>query len=185
MELIEFERYELKENLTWMCQKCLFPYSDSLLESIGHPSDTSVDSDSSSMSGSVDEQNITPGDNNMSCENGNAENGNEDTDDQLMSFPELRPTRLRYRTNLIFGHININSLRYKYTALLEVLYDGLIDVLTVQETKLDPSYSSDQFAVPGYQTYRADRNDKGGGIIVYVRGDIPSRRIPSLEIDRN
>ena len=35
-----------------------------------------------------------------------------------------------------------------------------------------------QFHIEGYCVFRLDRNEYGGGILVYVREDIPSKLIP-------
>ena len=43
----------------------------------------------------------------------------------------------------------------------------------ISETKLDESFMINGFSAP----FRPDRNDKGGGIILYIREDIPSRRV--------
>ena len=48
----------------------------------------------------------------------------------------------------------------------------------ISETKIDDSFPFGQFKIDGYVCYRKDRNDKGGGIILFVREDIPSKLIP-------
>ena len=50
----------------------------------------------------------------------------------------------------------------------------------ISETKLDSSFPNDQFYMKSYsKPYRLERNSKGGGIILYVRKDIPSKLIHS------
>ena len=78
---------------------------------------------------------------------------------------------------LIIGHLNINSLRNKFEAL-KFLIQGKVDIFVVSETKLDESFPRGQFAIEGYSTpIRFDRNNEGGGIIIYVRSDIPCKVI--------
>ena len=48
----------------------------------------------------------------------------------------------------------------------------------ISKTKLDESFSSMQFNIDGYNIFRSDQNAKGGGILVYVRDDIPCKLIP-------
>ena len=48
----------------------------------------------------------------------------------------------------------------------------------ISETKIDNSFPTMQFHIEGYCIYRLDRNEYGGGILVYVREDIPSKFIP-------
>ena len=53
---------------------------------------------------------------------------------------------------------------------------GKIDVLVTTETKTDSSFPLNRFAIQGYsKPYRFDRNRNGGGVLIYVREDIPSR----------
>ena len=45
----------------------------------------------------------------------------------------------------------------------------------ISKTKIDSSFNSVQFHLDGYATsYRLDRNTNGGGILLYIREDIPS-----------
>ena len=51
-----------------------------------------------------------------------------------------------------------------------------VDVLVVKETKLDDTFLASQFLVTGFSVpYRLDRNRNGGGIIIFIRDDIPRR----------
>jgi len=44
----------------------------------------------------------------------------------------------------------------------------------ISETKIDSSFPKGQFLIEGYNSqFRFDRNKNGGGIILYVREDIP------------
>ena len=48
----------------------------------------------------------------------------------------------------------------------------------ISETKIDESFAVSQFLIDGFSTsFRLDRNDNGGGILVYVREDIPAKSI--------
>ena len=51
-----------------------------------------------------------------------------------------------------------------------------LDILLTAENKLDNSFPSAQFHIPGYcGPYRLDRNSHGGGILLYIEEDIPSK----------
>ena len=53
---------------------------------------------------------------------------------------------------------------------------GIFNILTITETKLDDTFPLSQFHIDGFSTlYRLDRNRNGGGIIIYIREDIPSK----------
>ena len=53
---------------------------------------------------------------------------------------------------------------------------GKVDILILTETKLDET----QFLIEGYsKPFRLDRNRNGGGLLVYIREDIPSKELKS------
>ena len=74
-----------------------------------------------------------------------------------------------------FSHININSIINKFELLAEAVI-GNVDTLMVTETKIDESFPTSQFIVPGFTSpYRSDTTKDGGGILVYIREDILSK----------
>ena len=52
---------------------------------------------------------------------------------------------------IIISHININSIRNKFE-LLAVAVLGNVNILLVTETKIDKSFPTSQFVIPGYFT---------------------------------
>ena len=83
--------------------------------------------------------------------------------------------RKRNLNKLVVAHLNINSLRLKFDSLAQKI-TGNVDILMISETKLDNSFPEGQFLIEGYsKPYRIDRNCHGGGIMLYVRADIPSK----------
>ena len=87
----------------------------------------------------------------------------------------LRKLRIKNVNRVIIGSLNINSLPNKFEQLKEIIGKSL-DILTIQETKLDSSFPPQQFIIEGYsEPYRLDRNRDGGGVLIYVREDIPSK----------
>ena len=53
---------------------------------------------------------------------------------------------------------------------------GTVDVLMISETKIDETFPSRQFCIEEFTPpYRLDQNCHGGGILVYIREDIPSK----------
>ena len=76
---------------------------------------------------------------------------------------------------IIIAHLNINSIRYKFEHLVEQI-KGNVDLLMISETKLNDTFPNDQFVIEGfYAPFRLDRNDKGGGIMLFVREGIPTK----------
>ena len=73
------------------------------------------------------------------------------------------------------SHLNINSIPNKFDALSLIVKNN-VDILMISETKLDDSFPTAQFLLHGFSTpYRLQRNSKGGGIMLYIKEDIPSR----------
>ena len=94
----------------------------------------------------------------------------------------LSNLRLKNVNRIIFAHININSIRNKFH-LLTGNISGKIDILMISETKLDNSFPKREFIIPGFtEPYRIDRNCHGGGILLYIRSDIPSKEIPNSRL---
>ena len=75
---------------------------------------------------------------------------------------------------IILAHLNINSIVNKFDCLSEQV-KGNIDILLISETKIDESFSVGQFIIDGFSPpYRLGRNCHGGGLMLFVRKDIPS-----------
>ena len=73
------------------------------------------------------------------------------------------------------GHLNINSWRNKFEALQFTINRNL-DIILLSEIKLDDSFPLAQFILKNFGIpYRLDRNSNGGGLLLYVREDIPSK----------
>ena len=80
---------------------------------------------------------------------------------------------------LTFGHLNINSLRNKFDQLTEMV-KGFLDIFLISESNLDDSFPEGQFIIDGYDTpFRFDRHGNVGGLLLYVREDIPAKDLHS------
>ena len=102
-------------------------------------------------------------------------NSNDTDEIDPQSF--LKDMRVNNFNRLIVGQLNINSLRNKFEQL-SLMISGNIDVFMISETKLDETFPAAQFSLPGYcNPYRFDRNRNGGGIMLFIREDIPSRLV--------
>ena len=85
--------------------------------------------------------------------------------------------------NPFLSYLNINSLRYKIVDLRHILEQTGIEIVAVSETKLSEEFPDSQFFIDGYTfpAYRRDRNSYGGGLIVFTRKDLITKRIIELE----
>ena len=86
---------------------------------------------------------------------------------------------------LIIGHLNINFIENKFDALVSLVKDKL-DILMVSETKIDGSFPENQFLIEGYtKPFWWDRNSHGGGLLLYIREDIPCKEIKTHKLPDN
>ena len=92
-----------------------------------------------------------------------------------MNIKSIKDIRQKNLGKIVNGHLNINSIRQKFDSLIEITA-GNIEILMISETKLDDSFPKGQFIIKGFsEPYRLDRNSKGGGIMLLIREDIPSK----------
>jgi hypothetical protein len=103
----------------------------------------------------------------------------DDATDHLVDA--LRNIRKDNLGNVIISHVNINSLKHKFDYFHSILSEGILDVLCLTETKLDETYSANLFHCKGFKCHRKDRNARSGGIMVFIRDDIPHTRMQQYE----
>ena len=97
----------------------------------------------------------------------------------------LNDIRKKYVNNVLIGHLNVNAIANKFDAL-KIIIANRLDVLVLVETKLDDSFPEQQFKIEGYKKpYRYDRNFNGGGVLIYVRKDIPSIQLKKHNFTKN
>ena len=111
-------------------------------------------------------------------------NESHQTNDFDCDIDGLINLRKTYPSNPLNGYININSLREKIVSLRELLSKASIDILRVDEKKLDASFPDHQFKISGYQfpRIRKYRNSKGGGI-VFVREGFIVKQMRNVETE--
>ena len=81
--------------------------------------------------------------------------------------------------------LNVNSIRNKFDLLDPAVVRNLV-ILLITETKIDSSFPEAQFEINGFTTpYSVDRGCHGGGILLYIRQDIPSKLLINLKISEN
>ena len=105
-------------------------------------------------------------------------NQNENVDD---IFDELKDIKKKHPNKFICSYININSFRNKFGFIKDLLISNTCDMLTIAETKLDESFNSAQFQIENFHLWRADRTANGGGLLTYIKSDLPSDRKHKLE----
>ena len=90
-------------------------------------------------------------------------------------YSDLRELRFKNINRIIVTHLNINSIRNKFEEFKDLVIN-CADIAVVSETKINPSFTTSQFEMEGFQSpFRADRNLYSGGILVYIRQNIPAK----------
>jgi hypothetical protein len=79
----------------------------------------------------------------------NAPTGTSGVNVNKYTFKDLRDVRRSYPKNVMAAHLNINSLRYKFDEIKEVLTENIVDLLIISETKLYKSFNDNLFSVDG------------------------------------
>ena len=89
------------------------------------------------------------------------------------------------RKNIRVCQINIRGLRANFSDL-QTSVSNLYDIICIQETMLSNNVNDDNLKIPGYQkTLRRDRDQNGGGLIIYLSNNIRAKRRPDLESSNN
>ena len=85
--------------------------------------------------------------------------------------------------NPFISHLNLNSLRYKIINIREVLCKAQLEIIALSETKLNSEFPDAQFKIDGYHfpLFRKDRDENRGGLMIFVRNDIITRRLQDFE----
>ena len=62
----------------------------------------------------------------------------------------IRKIKIDDPNKLVIGHLNINSIRYKFECLCDIV-DNNIDILLISETELNDSFPNGHFLMNGFQ----------------------------------
>ena len=73
---------------------------------------------------------------------------------------------------LKIAKLNINSLPKHIEELRVIMADKPIQILAINETKLDHSISDQEISICVYNIIMKDRNRNGGGVLMYVQESI-------------
>ena len=104
-------------------------------------------------------------------------------------FEKMKNFRLKNPKQITLGHLNINSIPNKFDGFMD-LVKGKLDILLISETKIDHSFPDAQFCCEGFtKPHRKDRNlgagMGGGGLLMYINENIPSRLLKEHIIPAN
>ena len=96
---------------------------------------------------------------------------------------ESETNKNKFIRGLKFSSININSIRGKKLELLAFLDLHQLQIVAIQETKIDSAISTSELfqETCPYNVNRKDRTLDGGGVMLLIHKDIPHMPIAELE----
>ena len=84
--------------------------------------------------------------------------------------------------NLNFVYLSINSFRNKFENLIGIINQN-VDIFTIAEANLDGSFPTAKFEMKScYSLFHLDIANKSGGLLVYIKSVIPSRKLSWADI---
>ena len=86
--------------------------------------------------------------------------------------------------NIKICHVNINSITAhgRLDELNLFVDDYKVDILALTETKLDDTVHDSLFKIPHFHSpFTKHRSRHGGGVAIYTRNHISTRRLPELD----
>ena len=90
-------------------------------------------------------------------------------DQQRSTINNLIPSKRGFK----LASLNVNKLSTHIDEIRILLADKCLDVLAIQETKLDVSNNNSDFYICGYELIRRDRlSDADGGICFYIKSTL-------------
>ena len=100
--------------------------------------------------------------------------------DNHSDISEIKNLRLKTPKNIMLSYLNLNSIRNKFKNMSSLVSEN-VNILIVVETKLDSSFPTAQFLIPGFHhLFRLDINRRSGGLLVCIKWSIPARVLTSF-----
>ena len=83
--------------------------------------------------------------------------------------PHLTNSFLPTKRGFKMASLNITSLTKHIDELRILLANYPLDVISINETRLEQSILNSEIYIPGYEIVRRDRNRNGGGVCFYIK----------------
>ena len=95
--------------------------------------------------------------------------------DELKENNSSRNCTKPFQRGLVMACLNINSLHAHIDELRITMNGTKIDILCINETKLDSTINYHEVCLSGFELVRRDRNingRNGGGLCIYIRSNL-------------
>ena len=77
--------------------------------------------------------------------------------------------RLGFKKGMAIASLNVNGIRVHFDEINFLLIQLRIDILALNEIKIDPLYPTVLICIPGYEQARLERSSHGGGVAIYIK----------------
>ena len=110
---------------------------------------------------------------NAECLDSESYNNHQSNFYKFVSTKHESTFRLPSKRGFKIASLNVNSLSAHIDEVRILLDDKFLDVLAIQETKLNNSQRDFEFYIPGFDLVRRDRiTDGSGGVCFYIKSSI-------------
>ena len=114
----------------------------------------------------------------------NSYNNGISTPSILVQQRSIINNRIPSKRGFKLASLNVNKFSTHIDEIRILLADKCLDVLALQETKLDVFNNNSDFHICGYEIIRRDRlSDGGGGICLYIKSTINFSVRTDLNVD--
>ena len=96
------------------------------------------------------------------------------------AIPVEQIENLKQEKGLKITHLNCLSLTKNIDELRHLTHEADFDILTLSETHLNAMISDSELGIASYNFLRKDRNRAGGGVAMYLKGNIVFKERPDL-----
>ena len=94
--------------------------------------------------------------------------------------------KIQYNDKILFNDKILHNDIILYNDKIQTIIPGNVDIIIFAETKLDSSYPTAQLMIEGFnKPFRLDIKANEGGLLIYVRTDIPCQRVNNHEFPDN
>ena len=90
--------------------------------------------------------------------------------------PALCHQRRGFKRGMSIASLNVNGIRSHLDEIQLLMNTLEVDIMAINETKIDPGYPVELRAIRGDQEERLERSARGGGVSAYVRNSIRFNR---------
>ncbi len=132
----------------------------------------------------IDSDNDSDNDNdsNYDCDNDTVRTTNQDTVSTHSISIDF--DTLNSKNVLKIANLNVNSLLKHIDEIRILLSDNPLDILAINESKIDSLISDSELYINNYSIVRFDRNRFGGGVALYIKNTIPYSERKDLVPDK-